>query len=151
MRPLVLIGLAVLFSGCQTGQVPVSSSDFMTLWKTYDHCQSSMDLDTMRADVRRLNEEAQISTNATHEPILVLLSPLLITPSSPRLAADPKAMAAACTLYTGQAALTSGHSDLAIEMFSTVIRTYPRSQYGYYVDRAWWGLLDLNEEEERGT
>jgi hypothetical protein len=145
MKLLVLIGLTLLFSGCQTGQVPVSSSTFMSLWSTYDHCQSSIDLETMRTDVLRLNEGSQTTTSG-HDHIGALLRPIerWITPSVSRLAADPKAMAAACMLHTGQAALTFGRSDLAAEMFMTVIRTYSQDQYGYYVDQAWWGLKQLN-------
>jgi hypothetical protein len=152
LKRLAMAGALVLLAGCQTGKGPAPSSTFMNLWTTYDHCQSSVDLDTMRADARRLNDAAQTPTGGHDDPIGPLLRPIerWITPSVPRLAADPRAMAAACALHTGQAALTVGRSDLAAEMFTTVIRTYPQASYAYYVDQARWGLIQL-KELERGT
>src|ERR671918_2060051 len=91
---------------------------------------------TMRGDVRRLHDAAQTPLTRQHDPIRPVFRPIerWITPSELRLAADPKAMAVACTLHTGQTALTLGRSDLAAEMFISVIRSYPQAQYAYYVE-----------------
>jgi hypothetical protein len=148
MKRVLLLSLMVLVTGCQTGKAPVTTSNFMGLWTVYDHCQSSSDLDTMRIDVLRLRDGAQAETvtNVKDDPIRPFLRPIerWITPPITRLSADPKAMAAACMLYTGQAAVTFGRTDVASEMFSAVIQHYPQPQYSYYVDQARVMLAQLN-------
>jgi hypothetical protein len=55
-----------------------------------------------------------------------------------RLAVDVKSMAAACTLYTGQAALSAGRNDLADQMFQAVLHNPTSSSY--YIQQARAGL-----------
>ena len=54
----------------------------------------------------------------------------------PRLAVDPKSMAAACTLLAGQAAQNMGHSEFAAELFSLVLINFEQSPYAYYREQA---------------
>jgi hypothetical protein len=155
-QPMKSLGLflgAVLLAltGCQTDKPPVSNASFMTLWSAYDHCQSSEDLDTMRQDVKRLQEGIQMAqeqaASAKPDPVRPLLRPIerwIATPET-RLSADPKAMAAACTLYTGQTAAQSGRTDLATELFTSVIQNYQQPPYAYYVNQARLGLAQINE------
>lgn len=58
----------------------------------------------------------------------------------PRLAVDPKSMAAACTLLAGQAAQNMGHSEFAAELFSFVLINFAQSRYAYYREQAQMGL-----------
>jgi hypothetical protein len=134
----VIAGVILLLTGCQATKPPVTNTAFMGLWNTYDHCQSSIDLDTMRLDVERLSEGSQHSAVKDDVIIRPLLKPIehWITPPIPRLAADPRAMAASCTLRTGETALTYGRPDIATEMFTSVIQNYPQPQYAYYVSEA---------------
>ena len=147
LRCLLLGGLLVFLVGCQIQKPAVNGSSFMSLWNAYNHCQSSSDPDAMRADVRRLSEAADSSVPGKDDPIGPLLRPIQrwIAPSPSRFSADPKAMAAACTVYTGQVALAGDRPGLAAEMFRTVIQNYPQPQYAYYVGRAWAELLQLYE------
>jgi hypothetical protein len=148
MKRVLMLSLLVLVTGCQTGKAPVSNSNFMGLWTVYNRCQSSSDLDTMRIDVRQLQDGSQVETMTTakDDPIRPFLRPIerWITPPITRLAADPKAMAASCMLYTGQAAVTFGRMDVASEMFSAVIQHFPQPQYSYYTDQARVMLAQLN-------
>jgi hypothetical protein len=60
-----------------------------------------------------------------------------------RLAVDVKAMAAACSIRTGQLALDAGHLDLARNLFKTVL-SYPQSEdYEYYSSQAQTLLAEL--------
>jgi hypothetical protein len=128
----------LLLMGCQTGKPPVTNTAFMGLWNTYDHCQSSGDLDTMREDARQLSAGSQHA--AVNDDVIIrpLLKPIehWIAPPIPRLSADPRAMAASCTLRTGETAVIYGRPDIATEMFTEVIQNYPQPQYAYYVSEA---------------
>ena len=144
----VLVGTALLIlTACQTGHHSMKDESFRTLWSAYDHCQSGADLDAMRADVKRLEEGSLTAQDnglsVTHDPGRPVLRPIERWIASPitRLSVDPKAMAAACTLYTGEAAARVGRTDLAAELFTSVIAHYPQPMYAYYVDQAqrWLG------------
>jgi hypothetical protein len=122
----VILGFAMLLGGCQGLQAPrtatLDNTAFMAAWDAYRHCQAGTDVDAMRADARQL---ARISTPAA------------------RLSADPKAMAAACALSTGQAALRAERMDLATEMFQSVLRNQSQADYAFYADQARTGLTQV--------
>lgn len=127
----------------------VNHVEFMSLWKTYTHCRSSSDPDEMRADTEQLHRAAQALTGNTHAPPLVpdFLHTLIAEPPS-RLAADPKAMVMACTLYTGQTAHTQGLPALAREMFQSILTAMPGPDYAQYVMQASRGLVELQQDRQ---
>jgi len=57
------------------------------------------------------------------------------TPAA-RFAVDVKAMAAACSLRAGSAALEAGKLDIAKDLFQTILRYQPQSEYAYYTLQA---------------
>jgi hypothetical protein len=123
-RMVLALGLVTILGGCQslqTTHIPVTldNAGFMAAWDVYRHCQLGTDVDAMSADFEQLARVAQ---------------------PAPRLAADPKAMAAACALSTGQAALRAERLELATEMFRTVLKSQSQPEYAYYVDQARIGL-----------
>jgi hypothetical protein len=134
---IVLVTMIVLLAGCQSNPA-VTNTAFMGLWSTYDHCQSSGDLDTMREDVRQLSAGSQHAAVKDDVIIRPLLKPIehWIAPPIPRLSADPRAMAASCTLRTGETAVAYGRPDIATEMFTEIIQNYPQPPYAYYVSEA---------------
>jgi hypothetical protein len=146
IRGLLTVTLLIFLAACQS-KPPVTNVAFMGLWNTYDHCLSSADLETMRQDVRQLSEGSQRSALKDDVIIRPLLKPIehWIAPPTPRLAADPRAMAAACTLRTGDTAVTYGRPDIATEMFTEVIQNYPQPQYAYYVSEARTKLVQLDK------
>jgi hypothetical protein len=115
----------------------------MELWNTYTHCYRSTDLDAMRDDAQRLSQAADTFSSAEGSSPSERDKP---APSeqSTRLSVDPVAMAASCTLHTGQAAQERGHLNVAREMFQLVVLHFPQSRYQYYTDRALLGLEYLN-------
>jgi hypothetical protein len=123
-----VLSLLAVLGGCQGVQLtgkPASldNAAFMQLWDTYRHCQASVEIDAMQEDVRQLTRAAL----AQAQPVL-------------RLAADPKAMSAACALSTGRVALRTERFDLATGLFRAVLRNHPQPEYAFYVDQARIGL-----------
>jgi len=145
---VLALGLVMLLSGCQSvlpvnTTAPLDNAGFMTVWDAYRHCQAGTDddVDTMRADMKQLSRVASAQESAYNLPYSLpdFVKHLMEKPTS-RLAADPKAMAAACALSVGQAALRVERMDVATEMFRTVLRDHPQPEYAYYVDQARAGM-----------
>ena len=153
---LGLLCMTLLLDGCQASRPSNTSgvSDhetFMNLWRIYNHCRSSTDPDAMLTDSRRLNRAVGTLTIGETVPVFLLEPIQHLIPEPPsRLAADPKAMAAACTLYTGEAARTAGRNQMASEMFRSVIFTHSQAEYTYYVDQARLALVQM-ENKARPT
>ena len=145
-----LFGALLMLAGCQTSPVPKSvaldNTSFMGMWTTYRHCEAASDLDTMLLDVRKLDRVAhQPVIGMGHDVLLPQVMKRWVSEPANRLAVDPKAMAVACSLRTGQSALSAGQYELADEMFQTVL-TYPEGTYPYYIQQARQGLAQLNVE-----
>lgn len=121
-------------------------SAFMSLWKTYQTCESQGDLATMRGAAQRLREVAMSASSVQ----LALPLPHVITrhiaKPTPRLSVDPTAMAAACSLLAARAAVAAGEMGVATELFRSVL-AYPSSQYQYYSDQARAGLVQAGIQE----
>ena len=134
---LMLVGILVSVAGFQTGQpVQAAATDngsFMSLWSTYSHCQATTGIDQLREDALTLTNAANVSL--TQEgfvlPLPGKLEKFVSTPAA-RFAVDVKAMAAACSLRAGSAALEAGKVDLAIDLLQTILRYQPQSEYAAY-------------------
>lgn len=139
--PLILVSILISVAGCQTGQpvktAAIDNGSFMSLWNTYSHCQATSDIDQLR-------ENALILTNAANRsltqgafvlPLPGKLEKFVSTPAA-RFAVDMKAMAAACSLRAGSAAVEAGKLDLAKELLQTILSYYPQSEYAYYTLQA---------------
>jgi hypothetical protein len=142
---VLVLGVVVLLSGCQsvsphTG-APLDNAGFMTVWDAYRHCQAGTNVDVMRDEMQQLTRAASAQESANNRPFSLpdFMTRVMAKPTS-RLAADPKAMAAACALSAGQAALRDERMDVAIEMFRTVLQNHPQPEYAYYVDQARAGM-----------
>lgn len=138
---LILASILISAAGCQTG-LPVKpaaadNGSFMNLWSTYSHCQSTSDLDQLRETALTLTNAADRSLvhGAFVLPLPDKLERLVSTPAA-RLAVDVKAMAAACSLRAGFAAVEAGKPDLAKDLLQTIVRYQPQSEYAYYTAQA---------------
>ena len=60
----------------------------------------------------------------------------LVSPPAARFAVDVKAMAAACSLRAGSAAVAAGKLDVAKELLQNVLSYQPQSEYAYYTLQA---------------
>ncbi|OLB56384.1 MAG: hypothetical protein E6K58_00735 [Nitrospirae bacterium] len=148
-RLLSIVSVLVLLGGCQTTQ-PVAKSTglentaFMRLWTTYSECRSSTDLGATRTAARQLNQA--VATPASNKDFVLPLPKQierLVSKPPTRLAVDPKAMAAACTLHAGHTALNAGRNDVAAEMFRSVMDGHPQIEYAYYVEQARLGFAQV--------
>ena len=146
-----LLGALLMLAGCQTTSqvsksVALDDTSFMGMWTTYRHCEAASDLDTMLLDARKLDRVAhQPVIGMGHDVLLPQVMKRWVSEPANRLAVDPKAMAVACSLRTGQSALSAGNYELADEMFQAVL-TYPKGMYPYYIQQARQGLAQLNIE-----
>lgn len=143
---VLTMGLVMLLSGCQSvlpvnTATPLDNAGFMTVWDAYRHCQAGTNVDTMRADMKQLSRVATAQESVRDLPFSLpdFVKRVMAKPTS-RLAADPKAMAASCALFTGHAALRAERMDVATEMFRTVLQHHSQPDYAYYVDQARTGL-----------
>ena len=145
------LSLLVVLGGCQSMQLldkPASldNTAFMHLWDAYRHCQAGTDVDTMGGDVQQLTLAALSQEQPARDlpfPLPDFVKRVVVQPA-PRLAADPKAMAASCALSTGHVALRAERLDLATDLFRTVLRNHPQPEYAYYVDQARIGLEQVD-------
>ncbi|HZS12851.1 MAG TPA: hypothetical protein VFA38_11420 [Nitrospirales bacterium] len=136
---IVLIALTV--TGCQSlkiqGSGALDNSTFMSVWSTYQHCEAGGDVETMRNDAFKLAQVARESVPM--KPVVPGALKQYVSDPPHRLAVEPSAMAAACGLHAGNAALEAGRMGVADEMYRLVL-SYPEGRYPYYVSQARAGL-----------
>jgi hypothetical protein len=145
---LILMGILVSVAGCQTGQpvqtAAIDNGSFMSLWSTYSHCQATAGVDQLKEDALTLTKAANRSLN--HEafvlPLPGKLDQFVSTPAA-RFAVDVKAMAAACSLRAGSAAVEAGQLDVAKDLLHTILTYQPQSEYAYYTLQAKTLLSEL--------
>lgn len=138
---LMLVGILVSVAGLQTGQpvqaAAIDNGSFMSLWRSYSHCQATTDIDQLREDALTLTNAANRSL--TQEgfvlPLPGKLEKFVSTPAA-RFAVDVKAMAAACSLRAGSAAVEAGKLDIAKDLLQTILSYQPQSEYAYYTLQA---------------
>jgi len=66
-----------------------------------------------------------------------------VSAPAPRFAVDVKAMAAACSLRAGSAAVEAGKIDVAKDLLRTVLSYQPQSEYAFYTIQAKTLLSEL--------
>jgi hypothetical protein len=138
---VILVSILVSVAGFQTGQpvqaATIDNGSFMSLWNSYSHCQASTDFDQLREDALTLTNAANRSL--TQEgfvlPLPGQLEKFVSTPAA-RFAVDVKAMAAACSLRAGSAAVEAGKLDIAKDLLQTILSYQPQSEYAYYTLQA---------------
>jgi len=144
----MLVGILVSVAGLLTGQpVQASTSDngsIMSLWTTYSQCQATTDLNQLIEASSTLTNAANRSL--TEESFVLPLPGKLeqfVSAPAARVAVDVKAMAAACTLRAGSAAVAAGKIEVAKDLLKTVLNYQPQSEYSYYVLQATSLLSEL--------
>ncbi|HEY6261687.1 MAG TPA: hypothetical protein VIW47_08835 [Nitrospiraceae bacterium] len=137
----ILMSIVISVAGLQSGQLvqaaAIDNGSFMSLWNTYSHCQATTDIDQLKEDALTL---ATAANRSLHEEAFVLplpgkLEKLVSTPAA-RFAVDVKAMAAACSLRAGSAAVEAGKLAIAKDLLRTVLSYQPQSEYAYYALQA---------------
>jgi hypothetical protein len=136
-------------AGCQNVKVPQQKShtaqpSFMETWNIYTHCISTESLEPLMVDTLLLK---RATNRLQQDEILGLFSPLesFMSPSPVRLAADPRAMTAFCTLKTAETAVENGWNDLAMTLYQSIIKDYSEPAYVYYRDQANAGVGHIRQ------
>ena len=141
----VIVGPA----GCQNVKVPQQQShaappSFMETWNIYTHCISTESLEPLMVDTlllkRATNEMQQDETLRLFLPLKSFMSP-----SPVRLAADPRAMTASCSLKTADTAVEHGWNDRAMTLYQSIIKDYSEPAYRYYRDQANAGVGHIRQ------
>jgi hypothetical protein len=138
---LILMSILVAVAGFQTGQpvqaAAIDNGSFMNLWSSYSHCQATTDIDQLRKDALTLTNAANrsVSQEGFVLPLPDKLEKFVSTPAA-RFSVDVKAMAAACSLRAGSAAVEAGKVDLAKDLLQTILSYEPQSEYAYYTLQA---------------
>jgi hypothetical protein len=116
----------------------------MSLWKSYSNCQATTDIDQMREDASILTNAANrsLSQEGFVLPLPGKLEQFVSTPAA-RFAVDVKAMAAACSLRAGSAAVEAGKIAMAKDLLQPILSYEPQSEYAYYALQAKTLLSEL--------
>ena len=130
--------LSVALAGCQAvlpdGRVPTSEDRFQNAWSLYACCLKSSDPIETETAAGRLRRVVQVIDDARPK-VPGLIERFIDQPPS-RLAADPKAMWAACTLHAARTAVTQGHEPAAIGLLHAVLAASSEAESSYYVAQA---------------
>jgi hypothetical protein len=150
MKKLGVLAASVLLAvvGLQTAQpaqaAAIDNGSFMSLWKSYSNCQATTDIDQMREDASILTNAANrsLSQEGFVLPLPGKLEQFVSTPAA-RFAVDVKAMAAACSLRAGSAAVEAGKIAMAKDLLQPILSYEPQSEYAYYALQAKTLLSEL--------
>ena len=150
MKKLGLLAASILLAvvGLQTAQpaqaAAIDNGSFMSLWKSYSNCQATTDIDQMREDASILTNAANrsLSQEGFVLPLPGKLEQFVSTPAA-RFAVDVKAMAAACSLRAGSAAVAAGKIAMAKDLLQLILSYEPQSEYAYYALQAKTLLSEL--------
>lgn len=142
MRRL-LCALVFLLSACHTmpslDATPVpSEAGFRDMWARYSDCRSGSGVIQTWQDAEQLNRAVRLMGYSDR----ALQGTLAASPS--RLAVDPRAMAASCTLSAGQVAHDAGLDRLAAKLFRFVLLNFHGPRYAYYREQAFKGMAQLS-------
>jgi hypothetical protein len=138
---LIVVSILISVAGLQTSQpahaAAIDNGSFMSLWSTYSRCQATTDLDQLRENALTLTSAANRSL--TQEgfvlPLPSKLEQFVSTPAA-RFAVDVKAMAAACSLRAGSAAVEAGKLGMAQDLLQPILSYQSQSEYAYYALQA---------------
>ena len=147
---LLVVVCLVLLVGCQgfqastRGELNLQEGDFVGLWDAYNFCMVSQDLPEIRTNLSILQAAPKpISLNESPIPVPKFIRELTSLRSS-RLAVDPRAMAASCSIHLAKVAQFSSDWDSAYRVLETMATNFPEPQYAYYVSKANKTLEELN-------
>ena len=147
-----ILGGAVLFLlvGCQSfhastpGELNLQEGDFVGLWNAYNFCMVGQDVSQIQANLSILQAAPKpISLNESPIPIPKFIQELTSLRSS-RLAVDPRAMAASCSIHLVEVAQHFNNWDTVYSVLETMATDFPEPQYAYYVAKANETLEQLN-------
>lgn len=143
LRQLIGIGLVSLtLVGCQgfqaknPGELSLKNHDFIGLWDAYNDCQAGFQTQDMQKNLEILHAApTPISLDDSPIPIPQFIKKLTSSRNS-RLAVDPRAMAASCSMHLAEVAYQTHDFDTSLQTWQSIVNEYPEPQYAYYVSEA---------------
>lgn len=140
---LLVTGLvSISFVACQSfqpknpGELALENHDFIGLWDAYNDCQAGLNTQDMQRKLEVLHSApTPISLDDSPIPIPRFIKELSSTRNS-RLAVDPRAMAASCSMHLAKVAQQSDDWDTSLRTWQSIVNQYPEPQYAFYVSEA---------------
>ena len=121
----------------------MEDQEFLGIWDAYNLCIDGSDIQHMQANLSVLASAPKpISLDDSPIPVPTFLKKLSTARAS-RLAVDPRAMAASCSIHLAEVAQLSSDWPTALRTFQEIIKDYPESQYAFYVSKANQALEQL--------
>lgn len=134
--------LALTLMGCQgfqpkfPGELAMDAQDFLGIWDAYNLCMAGSDIREMQVNLQVLESAPKpISLDDSPIPMPAFIKKLTSARSS-RLAVDPRAMAASCSIHLAEVAQHSADWATAFHTFQSILNNYPEPQYSFYVIQA---------------
>ena len=141
----LIVGLFILslnVVGCQSfqptspGELALKNQDFIGLWDSYNDCLTGATTQEMQEHLNILySAPGPISLDDSPIPVPKFLKNLSSTRNS-RLAVDPRAMAASCSIHLAAFAQQSADWDTSLRIWQSIVENYPEPQYAFYVSEA---------------
>lgn len=139
----VLAGvLSLVLGGCQgfqpkaPGELAMKDQEFLGIWDAYTRCMAGSDVQEMQANLYVLDSAPKpISLDDSPIPVPRFLKKLSAVRNS-RLAVDPRAMAASCSIHLAEMAQQSADWYTAFHTFQSILKNFPEPQYAFYVIKA---------------
>ena len=132
----------ILLVGCQSfqpsapGELAIKEGDFVGLWDAYNFCMVGRNIAQIQGNLTELKSAPRpISLNESPIPIPTFIKQWTSSRSS-RLAVDPRAMAASCSIHLAEVAQHNQNFEAAYRILETMSSDFPEPQYAYYVAKA---------------
>ncbi|MEX2494388.1 MAG: hypothetical protein WD425_21825 [Nitrospirales bacterium] len=139
---LAIALISLNFVACQSfqptnsGELALENHDFMGLWDAYNFCQAGSNTVDMQKNLQVLHSApTPISLNDSPIPIPKFIKELTSMRNS-RLAVDPRAMAASCSMHLARVAQQAQEWDISFRTWQAIVSQYPEPQYAFYVSEA---------------
>ncbi len=140
-----LLGFTLLcmsLFGCQSlqpktpGELALKNHDFIGLWDAYNNCQAGSNFQDIQENLEILQEApTPISLDDSPIPIPKFIKKLSSVRNS-RLAVDPRAMAASCSIHLAEVSRQSLNWEASLRTYQSIIDNFPEPQYAFYVSAA---------------
>ncbi len=139
---MFVLACLLLVVGCQgfkptnPGELALENDGFIGLWDTYNACLNGSNTQNMQQNLQALHS-APKPLSLDDSPISVpdFIKDLASTRNS-RLAVDPRAMAASCSIRVAEVAQQSGDWETSLLVFQDTVKNFPEPQYAFYVSKA---------------
>ncbi len=151
LQRLVAIGVLCLsIIGCQSlqpknsGELALKNHDFVGLWNAYNDCRTGLHPQEMQKNLEFLQAApTPISLDDSPIPIPAFIKNLTSIRNS-RLAVDPRAMAASCSIHLAETSRQATDWETSLRTYQAIVENFPEPQYAFYVLRASQALEEFS-------